>query len=95
MAQKNISNGESGSSARTKLNSVLSRGIAFSDWDASVNVMPTDADEVGSGEDGAILKGDQVLFTGAGTINGEFWPETTIGIAKQNSPTLYSHWRLY
>lgn len=95
MAAKQILNGETGSSARTKINSVLSRGIAFADWDASVNAMPTNADNIGSGEGGDILKGDKVIFTSGGTIGGDDWPEGTIGIAKQNSPTLPTHWRLF
>lgn len=69
-------------------------GTGFSDWDASVDAMPVNADAIGSGEDGAIKKGDRVIFTTGGTINGEFWPVDTIGTAKQDSPTLDTHWRL-
>lgn len=98
MAQKTIANSESGSSVRTKLNSVLSRGIAFEDWNASGDSLPADADEVGSGEDGAILKGDRVYFTAAGDFDTgtglETFPIGTIATAKQNSPTLTSHWLL-
>lgn len=79
----------------SKPNSSSSGGVAFSDWDASGNIMPVDEDAIGSGVAGAILKGDRVIFTDAGTINGDLWPEGTIGTAKQNSPTLDSHWRLY
>lgn len=95
MAAKSISNGESGSSVRTKLNSVLTRGIAFENWDASGDSMPTNSDNLGSGEGGDILKGDRVIFTVGGLINGDFWPVDTIGTAKQNSPTLDTHWRLF
>jgi hypothetical protein len=95
MAAKTIVNGESGASVRTKLNAVLAYGIAFSDWDASGNTMPTNANNLGSGHDGDLLRGDRVIFTAAGTIGGEFWPEGTIATAKQNSPTLAAHWRLY
>jgi hypothetical protein len=98
MAAEQISNGDSGLSARTKINKVLARGTAFEDWDpsgADYPIMPTDADEVGSGVDNAILKGDRVLFTVAGgTLVGELWPADTIGTAKQDSPTLLAHWRL-
>lgn len=94
MSAKSISNGEAGSSVRTKLNSVLTRGIAFEDWDASGDAMPTDADNLGSGEGGDILKGDRVIFTVGGLIDGIFWPVDSIGTAKQNSPTLDTHWRL-
>jgi len=68
---------------------------AFADWDASVDAMPTDADGIGSGTTGAIVKGDQVIFTVAGNIGGEDWPINTVGTAKQNSPTLDTHWRLH
>lgn len=95
MAAQEILNGDSGLSARTKINSVLARGIGFEDWDASGNAMPTNSDNVGSGEGGDILRGDRVIFTVAGTINGDLWPIGTIGTAKQDSPTLDSHWRLY
>lgn len=98
MAQKTISNGESGLSVRGKLNSVLSRGIAFEEWDASGDTLPTDSDEIGSGDDGAILKGDRVYFTTAGDfdtgLGSETFPAGTIATAKQNSPTLTSHWLL-
>jgi len=94
MSAKSIINGETGSSVRTKLNSVLSRGIAFSDWDASDDSLPLDSDNLGSGNGNAILRGDRVIFTTGGNIDGEFWPEGTIATAKQNSPTLPAHWRL-
>lgn len=68
---------------------------AFADWDASVDAMPTDSDALGSGTAGAILKGDEVIFTAGGNIQGEEWPVNTIGKAKQNSPTDDDHWRLY
>lgn len=94
MAAKSISNGESGSSVRTKLNSVLTRGIAFENWDASGDLLPVNSDNIGSGDGGDILKGDRVIFTTGGNFFGEFWGEDTIATAKQNSPTLESHWRL-
>ncbi len=92
MAAKTISNGESGSSVRTKLNSVLTRGIAFEPWDASGDTLPLDADAIGSGDGGDILQGDRVYFTTGGTFDGDFWGEDTIATAKQNSPTLSAHW---
>jgi hypothetical protein len=67
----------------------------YADWDASGNLMPTDSDALGSGTAGAILKGDMVKFTVAGTIVSQLWPIGTIGIANQNSPTLNTHWRLF
>lgn len=70
-------------------------GKAFSDWDLSVNVMPTDSDGVGSGTAGAIVRGDEVYITVEGDANGELRPVGTIGKALQNSPTLDSHWRYY
>lgn len=92
MAAKTIINGESGSSVRVKLNSVLARGIAFEAWDASSDTLPVDADNVGSGDSSDILKGDRIYFTAGGNFDGEFWPENTIATAKQNSPTLSTHW---
>lgn len=83
------------STAQDITNLVTSARPSFSDWDASGDAMPTDSDAVGSGAAGAILKGDQVIFTVGGNIRGEDWPAETIGIAKQNSPTLDTHWRLY
>lgn len=68
---------------------------AFADWDASVDAMPTDSDAIGSGTSGAVIKGDQVVFTDAGNIDGEDWPIGTIGTALQNSPTTDAHWRLF
>jgi len=95
MAAQTISNGESGSSTRAKINSVLARGTAFEEWDATGDTLPTDSDGLGSGETGTFLPGDRIIFgPGGGTIDGEFWPENTIGTVKQLNPTLTSHWRL-
>lgn len=68
---------------------------AFSDWDPSGDSMPLDADAIGSGTAGAILKGDQVIFTDVFPDGGNDWPIDTIGTAKQNSPTSTAHWRLF
>lgn len=62
-------------------------------WDPSGG-LPVDADGIGAGTAGAILGGDEVVFSPGGTIDGEFWPDGTLAKAKQNSPTLSSHWRL-
>ncbi len=63
-------------------------------WDPTSG-LPDDADAIGSGTAGAIQAGDMVIFSTSGTIDSELWPAATIAIAKQDSPTLASHWRLY
>lgn len=83
-----INNGDSGLAVRNKLNELLT---VFSQWDATGNVLPVDGDGVGSGEDGALKKGDEFFFgPGGGTINGEFYPEDTF--AKYLGS---GNWRLY
>ncbi len=68
---------------------------AFADWDLSTDTMPVNADAIGSGAAGAILRGDEVYFIVAGNANGEARPAGTSARALQNSPTLDSHWRYY
>lgn len=63
-------------------------------WDPSGG-LPVDADAIGSGSGGVILGGDTVIFSSTGDIGGENWPTDTMAIAKQNSPTLSEHWRLF
>lgn len=68
---------------------------AFADWDLSGNTMPVNADAIGSGAAGAILRGDEVYFTVAGTANGELRPAGSSAKALRNTPTLDTHWRYY
>lgn len=88
---------QNGESRQMPLSAIPGSGTrpAFSNWDPSGDSMPLDADGIGSGALGAILKGDQVIFTDKFPDGGNDWPVGTIGIAKQDSPTLTSHWRLY
>lgn len=68
---------------------------AFADWDLSSDTMPLDADAIGSGASGAIVRGDEIYITVVGDANGEERPVGTIARALQNNPTLDSHWRYF
>lgn len=58
-------------------------------WSYAAEVLPVDADAVGSGTAGAILAGDEFILSPGG---GD-WPEGTIIKARQNTPTTAAHWR--
>jgi hypothetical protein len=95
MARQNIENAESGLVVRNKLNENFTelyvRATVFAAWDATGNTLPVDADEVGSGTDGALQPGDKFVFgPGGGTIDGEDYPEKTIAIYLPNTT-----WRLF
>lgn len=69
----------------------------FVEWDATGDTIPIDADGIGSGVSGVILAGDQFYFgVGGGNLDAglgvEFFPANTIITAKQNSPTLSTHY---
>jgi len=84
----------------SKATTIINTGArpVFVEWDATGDTVPVDADGIGSGAAGAILAGDQFFFGGGGgnfnplSLGDEFFPANTVITAKQNSPTLETHY---
>lgn len=73
--------------------------IKLANIDLSSNALPVDADGIGTGTAGAILKGNQFRNTGLSTSltqpDGGPFQDGAILTANQDSPTMLSHWDIY